>query len=188
MQFVGSPRDMLIVIPREEIPSDEDALRAAHDIADQWARLPTIIHDLWPVGGRLELDLDTRGGLTYTNGGIIHIGHDGSPWPLEGGYDTHHPWTDNTLMHEAAHMLDADAGWFLEDEWTRAVDRDDGGYVTDYARSNTAEDFAESFVGWALYRGYPGRLSTACRRHTLDTMTARIRYFDRRLWVHALTH
>ena len=84
---------------------------------------------------------------------ITNIGYDGSPWPLEGGYDTHQPWTNNVLMHEATHMLDADAGWFLEDAWTRAVERDGGGYVTDSARSNTAEDFAESFVGWALYRG-----------------------------------
>ena len=187
MQFVGNYRDLLIVVPREEITDDEDALRAAHDIAVQWSRLPRLIHELYPVGGRIELDREAHGGLSYANGGRIHIGYDGSPWPLEGGYDTHQPWTDEVLLHEAAHALDADVGWFIADEWKKAATKD-GDFVTDYARTSTAEDFAESFVGWSLFRGYPRRLSLECRRHIRATMNERIKYFDRRLWEYSLTY
>ena len=145
MRFATSQPDMLIVVPREELPDDEEALRAAQDIAEQWARMPTIIHELWPPGGRLELDLDSHGSLNYTNGGIIKIGHDGTPWPEEGAYDTNAPWTDETLLHEAAHMLDADAGWYRPEEWDRAAERD-GAHVSEYAETTIGEDFADSFV------------------------------------------
>lgn len=90
------------------------------------------------------------------------------------------PAFEEQLLHEWAHLLDFYFGWLDAAEWARAVERDGGAYVTEYAKTNEREDFAESFVAWVVYRAYPSRIAAAARAHIRESARYRLAYFDLR--------
>ena len=76
-----------------------------------------------PAGGTIELDHDSSGGMGYTQGGTIKIGHNDA-FSVTGFHGF--PWTEEVLLHEVGHKLEADsAGWDLPVKWAEAVRKDE---------------------------------------------------------------
>ena len=68
------------------------------------------------------------------------------------------PEFEEMVLHELGHAMDyGTPDWFQADLWQTAVDADNA-FVTEYAKTNTGEDFAESFVAWVIYRAYRERV------------------------------
>ena len=91
---------------------------------------------------------------------------------------------EEVLTHELCHVVDYKAGHvgperFSErQEWTDAVEADEGRYVSDYARDEGAiEDFAESCAAYLLANK---RTTGALRSHIINNMRHRWRYLDRK--------
>ena len=55
------------------------------------------------------------------------------------------------LLHELGHVYDHVHGISARDDWIAAVQAD-GLHVSEYAETNSLEDFAESFLAWASVR------------------------------------
>ena len=85
---------------------------------------------------------------------------------------------EEAMVHEAGHAsLESEhqeaPGW-------RSAQREDGNFISDYARDNPdREDIAETIVAWLAVRHRSGRLSEADEDKILDAVPHRLAYFDR---------
>ncbi|MEL6641674.1 MAG: hypothetical protein AAFP98_10240 [Pseudomonadota bacterium] len=82
-----------------------------------------------------------------------------------------------TVFHEAAHVS-LQNNWLRTAEWQAAVAAD-AGVITDYARTNAAEDFAESALFAYTYNRYPERLPTEVRAAVETTIPNRTALFQK---------
>lgn len=96
-------------------------------------------------------------------------------------------WTGNiieeTLIHEATHTS-IDAYHYPDNEtdgaaWIDAVSKDDGCYISSYARDNPyREDLAELMPLYVAVRYFPDRISSDIRDKILSCNFNRIKYLD----------
>ncbi|MYD42678.1 MAG: hypothetical protein F4W90_02160 [Gammaproteobacteria bacterium] len=90
------------------------------------------------------------------------------------------PEFEEMVLHELGHAMDyGTPDWFQADLWQTAVDADNA-FVTEYAKTNTGEDFAESFVAWVIYRAYRERVDPSVLK-SIERIAHRLQYFDDRL-------
>ncbi|MEL6571791.1 MAG: hypothetical protein AAFQ64_09045 [Pseudomonadota bacterium] len=82
-----------------------------------------------------------------------------------------------TVFHEAAHVS-LQNNWLRTAEWQAAVAADPG-VITDYARTNAAEDFAESALFAYTYNRYPERLPAAVRTAVETSIPNRTALFQK---------
>ena len=191
---MDSTRRLAIHLWREDEPRETGPELAAR-MAKVYAQLPPFLHRILPgdvaltsqstggfYGRYCHREFHTGCGTGYTNTRAEDARHllfmppehffdDGEPIPAYEEY----------LLHEIAHMMDFGMGWYDSEEWASVAAKDNGGFVTSYAVEDPIEDFAETFVAWVVYRGYPHRLSAAARRHIVESAKNRIWYFDRYL-------
>ena len=107
-----------------------------------------------------------------------HLGED--PFGDQGHaftlYPEGNPEIFYTLLHEAAH---ASIQQYLVNsrKWFQAV-KDDKIYITDYARTNFAEDIAETIAFWVGIRCYEDRIKRKTKEKVLKKIPNRIRVLD----------
>ena len=98
------------------------------------------------------------------------------------------PEFEEGILHEIGHVLDARMGSVSERAWWKAArEKDQSRHVSDYAETDDAEDFAESFVAWAAYRHDLARPASARRTtagqrtYVRERIRCRMAWFDREL-------
>ena len=81
-----------------------------------------------------------------------------------------------TLLHEAAH---ASIQQYLKNskKWFQAV-KDDKIYITNYARTDFAEDIAETIAFWVGIRCYEERIKRKTKEKVLKRIPNRIKVLD----------
>ena len=69
------------------------------------------------------------------------------------------PEYEELLLHEIGHAFYyLVPGWWDEEAWSRAAELDSF-HMGTWGLNNVGEDYAESFVAWAILRGYGANLS-----------------------------
>ena len=63
------------------------------------------------------------------------------------------------MLHELAHVMDPGIGVITPSQWLKARRSDKKKYVSEYAKSSSAEDFAESMVSWIVVRHKSDKIS-----------------------------
>lgn len=127
-----------------------------------------------PTCQRVDLEaLWIHAGVYSFGGGnnaiVIHTGR-GEEYILDG-------ILEEAFVHEGAHVsLDAaNAG---SPDWL-AAQQSDPDFISTYAAGNpTTEDLAESFLPWLMVRHRASRISTADYNTIVNTIPARLAYFD----------
>ena len=84
---------------------------------------------------------------------------------------------EELLLHEIGHLMQDELGWKDDYEWVKAVEQD-GGFLTDYASTNSGEDFAESFAAWVIYKYYADQLTHPAREYLRRAGSNRFEYFE----------
>ncbi len=98
---------------------------------------------------------------------LIHT--DGATW--------HEKFSEETLIHEAAHTS-LDATHASHPDWINAQNLD-GTFISTYAENHPGrEDIAESFLLWLAVRYFPSRISTTNYNIITQTIPNRLLYFD----------
>ena len=194
-----SQRLAIVIHDGRQDPEAADAL--ANRIGLAWAQMPPFIQYLVPAGTTLSTR-DTGGYFpryslcewhnsceraheavhTIQMPSQYYVGYRGVP----AGELT--PEFEEMLLHEIGHLLDYGGGWLDRKRWSRAVEKDKGAYVTNYATTNMLEDFAESFVGWVIYRANPKGLTADATDHINKAMKSRITYLDGELRKRMMLH
>ena len=117
--------------------------------------------------------LDEPRDLYTYNLGEDPFGDQGHSFTL---YPEGNPEIFYTLLHEAAH---ASIQQHLKNskKWFQAV-KDDKIYITDYARTDFAEDIAETIAFWVGIRCYEDRIKRKTKEKVLKKIPNRIRVLD----------
>ena len=63
------------------------------------------------------------------------------------------------MLHELAHVMDPGIGAITPSQWLKARKLDKRKYVSEYAKSSSDEDFAESMVSWVVVRYLSDKIS-----------------------------
>ena len=63
------------------------------------------------------------------------------------------------LIHELAHIIDPGAGTIKPAQWGKARKLDKKKFASEYAKTNSDEDFAESMVSWIVVRHKSDKIS-----------------------------
>ena len=64
-----------------------------------------------------------------------------------------------TMVHELAHIIDPGAGTIKPAQWEKARRLDKKKFASEYAKTNSDEDFAESMVSWIVVRHKSDKIS-----------------------------
>ena len=64
-----------------------------------------------------------------------------------------------TMVHELAHIIDPGAGTIKPSQWAKARKLDKKKFASEYAKTNSDEDFAESMVSWIVVRHKSDKIS-----------------------------
>ena len=84
---------------------------------------------------------------------------------------------EEALFHEATHTSLDDI--FSNDENWLNAQNEDCNFISTYAFENPQrEDVAESFLPFFAIKIFPNRISSAMKKTIIETMPARIKYFD----------
>ena len=157
-----------------------DSDRVARQVAKAWAAQPAVLRrsvmplilsvDIGAGDAAVFWDMTDQSPQSYVieyPAAYVHEYADTLDWSFE-----------EMLTHEMCHVIDRKLGQLSDfADWQNAVIRDNG-FVTDYARSSTREDFAESCAAHILL-AIGDRLTAEHRGHVLRTMQYRSAYFDR---------
>lgn len=188
---VAGVAQRIVVVIHNGRQDAEVADALADRIGLAWAQMPPFIQHLVPAGTTISTR-DTGGYFpryslcewhsscdrgreavhTIQMPSAYYVGYGGTP----AGELT--PEFEEMMLHEVGHLMDYGAGWLDMNRWSRAQDRDNGTYVTNYATTNMLEDFAESFVGWVILRSNPAGLTDYAKEHINKSMKSRITYLD----------
>ena len=63
------------------------------------------------------------------------------------------------MVHELAHIIDPGAGTIKPAQWEKARRLDKKKFASEYAKTNSDEDFAESMVSWIVVRHKSDKIS-----------------------------
>ena len=177
----GDVRDYMVVLGESAAririyPHFEEPGWVAGRVARAWAAQPEILRRaVMP----LIIGIDYAGPVywDYREGPeAAHIIEFPAAYVHEGARTL--DWSfEELLTHEMCHAIDKRWSLRYRDGWEDAVRRDRT-YVTDYARSSAAEDFAESCAAFVLARTST-RLTDAHLWHIERTMSYRWEWLER---------
>ena len=86
-----------------------------------------------------------------------------------------------TMMHELAHILQQLTGIISPGKWNKARKLDKN-YCSDYAKTNSREDFAESVMCWVAVRHKPNTLKKEDIKKIKEYLANRFKFFDELNW------
>ena len=189
----GAPRRLGLHIWREGTGVDHETVgELAARLALVYAQMPPFIHQILPRG--VVLSTRETGGHEAAFCSVefqVYCDPESEGrhtifMPASGTLEddlTPKLWYEEILLHEFAHLFQVAYGALAFDDrrWFAAVDRDNGTYVTPYARQGGAmEDYAESFVAWLLFRreAYDHGIRRVAKAHIWRSMRWRVGYFD----------
>jgi len=90
------------------------------------------------------------------------------------------------MMHEMAHILQQITGIISPSKWNKARKLDKN-YCSEYAKTNSWEDFAESVLCWVAVRHKPNTLKKEDIKKIKEYLANRFKFFDELNWnVHPL--
>ena len=194
VQVLGVGRRLEILVSSDASDYARDHLGAKWRdverlIARAWAQMPPIVHAATPRGTAIVLvdSSDDRAYFCSKDEGMHCAGEARFEimFPVRqsvvqrGGKIELAPGFEENLLHEIGHLYQYSQtdSWHHRTRWNAAVERDDGRYVTAYARTDSIEDFADSFMAWVLLRAHGGKLSDDARQR-IRSIPARLAYFD----------
>lgn len=96
------------------------------------------------------------------------------------------PEVEEMILHEIGHIFGMHFGWSETQGWSDAVAKD-ARYITEYAKTNDREDFAESFTAWVVLRAFGANLKEEARSHVERMIPNRLAYLDQELQTMTLT-
>ena len=85
------------------------------------------------------------------------------------------------MMHELAHILQVMTGIISPSKWNKARKLDKN-YCSEYAKTNSWEDFAESVMCWVAVRHKPDKLKKDDVKKIKEYLANRFNFFDEMNW------
>ena len=85
------------------------------------------------------------------------------------------------MMHELAHILQQMTGIISPSKWNKARKLDKN-YCSEYAKTNSWEDFAESVMCWVAVRHKPDKLKKDDVKKIKEYLANRFKFFDEMNW------
>ena len=85
------------------------------------------------------------------------------------------------MMHELAHILQEITGIISPSKWNKARKLDKN-YCSEYAKTNSWEDFAESVMCWVAVRHKPDKLKKDDVKKIKEYLANRFKFFDEMNW------
>ena len=82
------------------------------------------------------------------------------------------------MLHELAHVMDPGIGVITPSQWLKARKLDKRKYVSEYAKSSSDEDFAESMVSWVVVRYLSDKISKSDLAKFKKFIPNRLKLFD----------
>ena len=82
------------------------------------------------------------------------------------------------MLHELAHVMDPGIGAITPSQWLKARKLDKKKYVSEYAKSSSDEDFAESMVSWVVVRYLSDKISKSDLAKFKKFIPNRLKLFD----------
>ena len=82
------------------------------------------------------------------------------------------------MVHELAHVIQDRTGIISPSKWSKARKSDGKKYVSEYAKTNTREDFAESLTAWVAVRYKSEKISESDLKKFNEFIPNRLKFFD----------
>tara|TARA_B100000579_G_scaffold85039_1_gene66435 strand:- start:1135 stop:1410 length:276 start_codon:yes stop_codon:yes gene_type:complete len=82
------------------------------------------------------------------------------------------------MVHELAHVMEPGIGAITQSQWLKARRSDKKKYVSEYAKSSSNEDFAESMVSWIVVRYLSDKINQSDLAKFKKFIPNRLRLFD----------
>ena len=82
------------------------------------------------------------------------------------------------MVHELAHVMEPGTGAIKPSQWLKARRSDKKKYVSEYAKSSSGEDFAESIVSWIVVRHLSNKISKSDLEKFKKFIPNRLKLFD----------
>ena len=82
------------------------------------------------------------------------------------------------MLHELAHVMDPGIGEISPSQWLKARKLDKRKYASEYAKSSSDEDFAESMVSWVVVRYLSDKISKSDLAKFKKFIPNRLKLFD----------
>tara|TARA_B100001179_G_scaffold106223_1_gene75585 strand:- start:77 stop:793 length:717 start_codon:yes stop_codon:yes gene_type:complete len=82
------------------------------------------------------------------------------------------------MVHELAHVIQDLTGIISPSKWSKARKSDGKKYVSEYAKTNTREDFAESLTAWVVVRYKSDKISESDLKKFNEYIPNRLKMFD----------
>jgi len=138
----------------------------AKDIALRVGQLPTLMRD--PLD-HIVLNAGDHSAQEEADGGFFMLYEDNIRFRMQ-----NHDLSE-TIFHESAHVS-LQNEWLPTNDWA-AAKASDNGFITQYAKTDDAEDFAESALFAYTYIKYPDRLPNNVRVAIETTILNRVEFF-----------
>ncbi len=82
------------------------------------------------------------------------------------------------MVHELAHVIQDLTGIISPSKWKKAKKSDGKKYVSEYAKTNSREDFAESLTAWVVVRHKSDKISESDLKKFNEFVPNRLKFFD----------
>ena len=82
------------------------------------------------------------------------------------------------MVHELAHVIQDLTGIISPSKWSKARKSDEKKYVSEYAKTNSREDFAESLTAWVVVRYKSDKISESDLKKFNEYIPNRLKMFD----------
>ena len=82
------------------------------------------------------------------------------------------------MLHELAHVMDPGIGSITPSQWLKARKLDKRKYASEYAKSSSDEDFAESMASWVVVRYLSDKISNSDLAKFKKFIPNRLKLFD----------
>ena len=82
------------------------------------------------------------------------------------------------MVHELAHVIQDLTGVISPSKWSKARKSDEKKYVSEYAKTNSREDFAESLTAWVVLRYKSEKISESDLKKFDEYIPNRLKMFD----------
>jgi len=82
------------------------------------------------------------------------------------------------MVHELAHIIDPGTGPIKPSQWEKARKLDKKKFASEYAKTNSDEDFAESMVSWIVVRHISNKISKSDLEKFKKFIPNRLKLFD----------
>ena len=92
--------------------------------------------------------------------------------------NSYHSHCAVVMAHELAHVIQQLTGVISPNKWNKARKLDKKNYVSEYAQTNSTEDFAESIVAWISVRYKAGKISESDLKKFNEFASNRFKFFD----------